>query len=71
MRCEPWMDRTPAEHWHDMAMEATWRRDGNAIQRCDALTGHMSSNVAYCDSEQTAEFILQAIRERQSRGSRN
>lgn len=39
-----------------------WQREGHILQRCDASTGHTVRNVALCDSEETAETILRAIR---------
>lgn len=61
MRCEPWMNKTPRDHFAEMAKDAHWQRDGHRIQRCDATTGHFVRDVALCDSAETAEFIMQAI----------
>ena len=39
-----------------------WQREGHRIQRCDASTGHTVTDVAFCNSEETAKRILQAIK---------
>lgn len=62
MRAEPWMNKTPIEHFMEMAREGHWQRNGHRIQRCDATTGHFVKDVALCDSAETAEFIIDAIR---------
>lgn len=36
--------------------------DGHAIQSCGPHTGHLVKNVAYCDGEETAAWLVEASR---------
>lgn len=66
------MPTSPA-HLPDMSSEAASNRanfnylgenmqaSGNAIQICDATTGHCVANVAFCDTPERAASIVEMV----------